>query len=151
MPVQHPKFRCRRAGGADVSRLRQGVDLIAEAARNDAKLIAFPETRLPGYPWFIWLDSPAWGRQFVQRYHDNSLVYGSTQADRLARAAKDSAELDADLPLSLLAQAEERQGRDNDDDGADEPNDAVHDPMPSRVMIKMCPDCAEVVRMSASR
>ena len=49
----------------------------------------FPETWLPGYPWFIWLDSPAWGMQFIQRYHDNSLVYGSAQADRLAKAAKD--------------------------------------------------------------
>jgi aliphatic nitrilase len=27
--------------------------------------------------------------QFIQRYHDNSLVYGSAQADRLAQAAKD--------------------------------------------------------------
>jgi aliphatic nitrilase len=54
-------------------------------------LIAFPETWLPGYPWFIWLDSPAWGMQFIQRYHDHSLVHGSPQADRLARAAKDNA------------------------------------------------------------
>ncbi len=28
--------------------------------------------------------------QFIQRYHDNSLVYGSPQADRLAKAAKDN-------------------------------------------------------------
>ena len=38
---------------------------------------------------FIWLDSPAWGMQFIQRYHDNSLVYGSPQAERIAKAAKD--------------------------------------------------------------
>jgi aliphatic nitrilase len=29
--------------------------------------------------------------QFVQRYHDHSLVYGSAQAERLAKAAKDHA------------------------------------------------------------
>jgi aliphatic nitrilase len=29
--------------------------------------------------------------QFIQRYHDNSLVYGSPQADRIAKAAKDHA------------------------------------------------------------
>src|SRR5215207_304095 len=28
--------------------------------------------------------------QFIQRYHDNSLVYGSPQAERLAKAAKDN-------------------------------------------------------------
>jgi aliphatic nitrilase len=27
--------------------------------------------------------------QFIQRYHDNSLVYGTPQADRIAQAAKD--------------------------------------------------------------
>ena len=29
-------------------------DLIEKAARNDAKLIAFPECWIPGYPCWIW-------------------------------------------------------------------------------------------------
>lgn len=29
--------------------------------------------------------------QFIQRYHDNSLIYGSAQAERLSQAAKDNA------------------------------------------------------------
>jgi aliphatic nitrilase len=67
----------------------KAVGLIAEAARNGAKLVAFPETWLPGYPFFIWLDSPAWGMQFIQRYHDNSLVYGTPEAELIAQAAKE--------------------------------------------------------------
>ena len=94
MPVTHPKFRAAAIQAAPVfldldASIDKAIGLVAEAAGKGAKLIAFPETFLPGYPWFIWLDSPAWGMQFIQRYHDNSLVYGSAQADRLAQAAKD--------------------------------------------------------------
>lgn len=93
MTVAHPKFRAAAVQAAPVfldldASVDKAVGLIAEAARNGAQMIAFPETWLPGYPWFIWLDSPAWGMQFIQRYHDNSLVYGSPQAERLAQAAK---------------------------------------------------------------
>ena len=96
MPISHPKFRAAAVQAAPVfldldASVDKAIRLIAEAAANGAKLIAFPETFLPGYPFFIWLDSPAWGMQFIQRYHDNSLVYGSAQADRLAKAAKDNA------------------------------------------------------------
>ena len=96
MPVSHPKFRADASQAAPVfldldASIDKAIGLIAEAAGNGAKLIAFPETFLPGYPFFIWLDSPAWGMQSIQRYHDNSLVYGSAQADRLAQAAKDHA------------------------------------------------------------
>jgi nitrilase len=96
MPASHPRYRAAAVQAAPVfldldASVDKAVGLIAEAARNDARLIAFPETWLPGYPWFIWLDSPAWGMQFIQRYHDNSLVYGSPQAQRLSQAARDHA------------------------------------------------------------
>ncbi|MDM0106589.1 carbon-nitrogen hydrolase family protein [Variovorax sp. J22R24] len=71
--------------------LDNGIDksirLIAEAAKAGADLIAFPEVFLPGYPWWIWLDSPAWGMQFVQRHFENALVVGSPQWQRLCDAA----------------------------------------------------------------
>jgi nitrilase len=94
MPVTHPKFRAAAVQAAPVfldldASIDKAIKLIAEASKNGAQMIAFPETWLPGYPWFIWLDSPAWGMQFIQRYHDNSLVYGTPQADRLSKAAKD--------------------------------------------------------------
>jgi aliphatic nitrilase len=94
MSVTHPKFRAAAVQAAPVfldldASIDKAIGLIADAARGGARLVAFPETWLPGYPWFIWLDSPAWGMQFVQRYHDNSLVYGSPQAQRLSEAARE--------------------------------------------------------------
>jgi nitrilase len=96
MATVHPTFHAAAVQAAPVFLdLDAGIDkaiaLIKDAAAHGAKMIAFPETWLPGYPWFIWLDSPAWGMQFIQRYHDNALVYGSAPADRLAKAAKDHA------------------------------------------------------------
>jgi nitrilase len=94
MSIEHPRFRAAAVQAAPAFLdLDAGVDkavaLIAEAAANGAGLIGFPETWLPGYPWFIWLDAPAWGLQFFPRYHDNSLVYGTSQADRIAAAARE--------------------------------------------------------------
>lgn len=65
----------------------KAVSLIEEAASKGAALIGFPETWLPGYPLWPWLDSPAWGMQFVQRYFENSLILGSEEAGRINQAA----------------------------------------------------------------
>ncbi len=93
MAAVHPKFRAAAVQAAPVfldlgASIEKAISLIAEAASNGAQLVAFGETWLPGYPWQIWLDSPAWAMQFTQRYHDNSLVYGSPEAERLMQAAK---------------------------------------------------------------
>jgi nitrilase len=79
MSVTHPKFKAAAVQAAPVfldldKTVDKSIALIKEAAANGASLIAFPETFIPGYPFFIWLDSPVWGMQFIQRYHDNSLV-----------------------------------------------------------------------------
>lgn len=108
MTIQHPKYRVAAVQAAPVfldldASIDKAIGLIAEAAGKGARLIAFPETWLPGYPWFIWLDSPAWGMQFIQRYHDNSLVYGSPQADRIAKAARDNS-------IMVVMGHSERQG-----------------------------------------
>jgi len=70
--------------------VEKAVGIIEEAAKNDAKLLAFPETWIPGYPHFLWLGPQAWGMQFVQRYHENSMVVGDKGFRRLAQAAADN-------------------------------------------------------------
>lgn len=68
----------------------KAIAYIEEAAQNDASIIAFPETWIPGYPHFLWLGPQAWGMQFVQRYHENSIVIGDDNFKRLAKAAGDN-------------------------------------------------------------
>src|SRR6202007_855191 len=62
----------------------------AEAGTAVARLIAFPETWIPGYPWWIWLGAPALAvmRGSDSRYFDNSRSYASPEAERLRAAAK---------------------------------------------------------------
>lgn len=62
--------------------------LIDQAGREKVDLLAFPETWVPGYPWWIWLDAPAFGMPFVARYHANALVAGSAEDEQLAQAAR---------------------------------------------------------------
>jgi nitrilase len=95
MPAQtHPKLRVAAVQAAPVfldldGTIDKTIRLMKDAADQGVKLIAFPETWIPGYPWWIWLNSPAMGMQYVQRYNDNSLVVGSAEFNRIAMAAKE--------------------------------------------------------------
>src|SRR6266700_2231032 len=95
MGIQHPKYKVAVVQAAPVwldldATVEKTIGLIEEAASKGAKLIAFPEAFIPGYPWYIWMGAPAWaiGRGFVQRYFDNSLSYDSPQAETLRQAVK---------------------------------------------------------------
>ncbi|WP_211878063.1 carbon-nitrogen hydrolase family protein [Pseudarthrobacter albicanus] len=65
------------------------IALACEASGNGASIVAFPETWIPGYPWWIWLDSVAWQSQFVVRYAQNSLELDSSQFERIRQTAAD--------------------------------------------------------------
>jgi nitrilase len=66
----------------------KSIAFIQQAAENGAEFIAFPETYIAGYPWWIWLDTPIGGIQFVGRYHENSLTVDGPRMQRLRDAAK---------------------------------------------------------------
>ena len=66
--------------------VEKAVELIAQAAREGACLLAFPEVWLPGYPWWIWLGNDA-RPQLDQRYREQSFEFGSAAERTLAQAA----------------------------------------------------------------
>ncbi len=95
MGISHPKYKVAVVQAAPVfldleATIEKSIRLIEEAAASGARLIAFPETFIPGYPWWIWLGAPAWqfSKGFVQRYFDNSLDYKSPLADQFREAAR---------------------------------------------------------------
>lgn len=89
----YPKFRAAAVHAASVFLDRDGsIDkackLIEEAAANGAKLIVFPETFLPGYPFWIWTHTPVTGAPLFAELFANSVVVGSEQTDRIGAAAR---------------------------------------------------------------
>lgn len=89
----HPRLRVAAVQAAPAfldldGTLEKTIALMELAAHQGAQLVAFPETWIPGYPWWVWLTPPALGMQYVQRYFDNSLVVGSDDFKRLADAAR---------------------------------------------------------------
>src|SRR5258708_24263849 len=95
MALTNPKYKVAAVQAAPAfldldASVEKAVQLIDEAGAKGVRLIAFPETWIPGYPWWIWLGAPAWAimKGFVSAYFDNALAYDSPAADKLRQAAK---------------------------------------------------------------
>lgn len=68
--------------------VRRAVELIAEAAARGARLIAFPETFVPGYPYWVWTHTPRDGAALFRALYANSIALPGEEADRIGAAAR---------------------------------------------------------------
>jgi len=61
---------------------------IAEAAGRGAQLVSFGEAWMPGYPWWIFMDTPLAGGHFDQELYANAIEIPSDTTDALCDAAR---------------------------------------------------------------
>lgn len=66
----------------------KAISLVAEAAGNGAKLIAFPEVFVAGYPYWNWIMTPVQGSAWYEKLYKASVAVPSPKIDRLLQAAK---------------------------------------------------------------
>lgn len=68
--------------------VEQACAIIAEAGQNGAQLVAFPETYLPGYPYWIWTHTPAQSAPLFGELYANAVQLPSPASRRIGEAAR---------------------------------------------------------------
>ncbi|MYS79247.1 carbon-nitrogen hydrolase family protein [Embleya scabrispora] len=66
----------------------KAVALIAEAARNGASLVVFPEVFIPGYPYWNWTMNPVQGSAWYERLYRSAINIPGPEVDTLRDAAR---------------------------------------------------------------
>ncbi|GAB6172355.1 carbon-nitrogen hydrolase family protein [Paradesulfitobacterium aromaticivorans] len=61
---------------------------VDEAASNGAKVIAFPEAFIPGYPWWIWMGNADYGMKYYIDLYKNAVEIPSQAIQKLSEAAR---------------------------------------------------------------
>src|SRR5215831_21297772 len=69
----------------------KAVALIAEAAGNGARLIAFPESFVPGFPVWASVQAPIKSHDYFKRLAANSIEVPGPEVQQLCEAARDHA------------------------------------------------------------
>lgn len=72
-----------------VATVDKACALIAEAAGNGAKLVAFPEVFVAGYPYWNWLMTPIEGSAWFERLCRAAITVPGPEVERLQAAARE--------------------------------------------------------------
>ncbi|ABN65068.1 Nitrilase, arylacetone-specific (Arylacetonitrilase) [Scheffersomyces stipitis CBS 6054] len=91
----YPKLKVAAVQAAPVylnleATIAKSVKLIEEAAANGAKLVAFPEAFVPGYPWFAFIGHPEYTRKWYHKLYKNALEIPSPAIQKISNAARDN-------------------------------------------------------------
>ena len=64
---------------------------IEEAGKEGARIIAFPESFIPGYPYWVWLETPFGSARYFKDFFKNAVEVPSPATRRLCQSAKKAA------------------------------------------------------------
>ncbi|MFJ1210239.1 carbon-nitrogen hydrolase family protein [Burkholderia pyrrocinia] len=67
--------------------VEKAVALIGEAARNGARLVAFPEVFVSAYPYWSWLGDPVQGSRWFERLVRSAIEIPGPEISKIAEAA----------------------------------------------------------------
>jgi aliphatic nitrilase len=68
----------------------KAISFIKEGASNQAKLIAFPEVFISGYPYWNWIMTPIQGSKWYEELYKNSVDVAGPEIQKLCLAAKEN-------------------------------------------------------------
>lgn len=91
----YPKFKAAVAQVSAVfldreATIEKACHLMKEASQNGARLIAFPEVYVPGYPYWIWLDTPSANYPFFKRLFEEAVAIPSSATEELCIGAREA-------------------------------------------------------------
>src|ERR1700746_3885740 len=68
----------------------KAASLVREAAANGAKIVAFPEVFVPGYPYWNWITDPVTGSTWFEKLVKASVTVPGAEIDVIRRAARET-------------------------------------------------------------
>lgn len=90
-----PRFRAAAVQASPVyldasATAEKAASLVREAAANGAKLVAFPEVFIPGYPYWNWITDPVTGSAWFEKLAKASVLVPGPEVDIVQKAARDT-------------------------------------------------------------
>jgi nitrilase len=91
--MDFPKFKAATVQTSPVflnveKTVDKAISFIEEASSNGARLIAFPEVFIAGYPYWNWIMTPIQGSKWYEQLYKNSIAVSDPAITRICESAK---------------------------------------------------------------